>query len=562
MSKHDDTTTARSHFRRRRFLAGAMAAGGGAITSIAFQALSARAARAGSCWAAGYGPLRPGIPLPSPALDRLGGLFGSAPILMLPLGFTFSVVSVQGMPMSDLNGDGTPYPVPGAMDGMEAFQLPNGNIRLIRNHEDRLPPSELTRQLLQERDKRRGPRAKAYDENGAGGTTSLEVQPHGLRRLIDQHWSLVGTTVNCAGGRTPWGSWITCEETTAGPAINVSSGSTCTALPTGYQKPHGYCFEVPVDTHAGAPATPVPLRGLGRMSHEAVAVDPVTGMIYETEDNGSGDAGFYRWVPPVGATVRAYGDLQRLHAEDPHGLPGTLQMLKVKGQVNQRLFGGVAAGTTYDVEWVTIDNPDPNLELVSPCAPPPPEAYPVVRQGLLKGAAVFKKLEGAYHGEGKIFFVASHGGPFGAGSKGLGQVWEYSAGPVTDPASPESSGGILRCLYDASDYGKLDGPDNVCVSPRGGLILCEDGAGAQYLRGLTPAGEVFDLARNVYSPFEFAGACFSPDGSTLFVNLFSDSGMRSHGSYDSTLPREYTGPDQAQLAMTLAIWGPWQRGCL
>jgi hypothetical protein len=90
-------------------------------------------------------------------------------------------------------------------------------------------------------------------------------------------------------------------------------------------------------------------------------------------------------------------------------------------------------------------------------------------------------------------------------------------------------------------------PDNLTVSPRGGILLCEDpDVSTVYLRGLTPEGEVFDFARNLLNDREFAGACFSPDGRVLFVNLQGD-----------TLPG---GPGQP--SMTFAIWGPWEAGAL
>ncbi len=78
-------------------------------------------------------------------------------------------------------------------------------------------------------------------------------------------------------------------------------------------------------------------------------------------------------------------------------------------------------------------------------------------------------------------------------------------------------------------------PDNLCVSPRGALVLCEDGKNEQFLRGLTRQGQIFDLARNVISNnSELAGATFSPDGKTLFFNI-------------------------QRPGITIALWGPWER---
>jgi secreted PhoX family phosphatase len=76
-------------------------------------------------------------------------------------------------------------------------------------------------------------------------------------------------------------------------------------------------------------------------------------------------------------------------------------------------------------------------------------------------------------------------------------------------------------------------------------VICEDGDGEQYLRGLTPGGAIFDLGKNVLNQSEFAGACFSPDGRVLFVNL-------QGSTVDS-------GTVQGR---TFAIRGPWERGAL
>ena len=126
-------------------------------------------------------------------------------------------------------------------------------------------------------------------------TVEVEVRPDGEAELKTQFVSLAGTFVNCAGGETPWGSWLTCEETTASTGM-----------------PHGYVFEVPADGFGD----PTPIRDMGRFSHEAVAIDPFTGYVYETEDAGaslmgffgaSSKSGFYRFVPNVSGRLAAGG---------------------------------------------------------------------------------------------------------------------------------------------------------------------------------------------------------------------------------------------------------------
>lgn len=419
-----------------------------------------------------------GVSDAEPGDGGYGPLVSAGPELALPEGFTYVVLSPEGSLMSD--GNATPR----AHDGMAAFPLPNGHVRLVRNHEDRDSPANATL---------KGDPATAYDPKGGGGTTSLEVRvaPDGGRELVRAFQSLNGTIVNCAGGPTPRGSWLSCEETTAGAT-------------QGWMRDHGYVFEVPVAAEDEVPA--VPLKALGRFVHEAVAVDPKSGLVYETEDQGA--AGFYRFVPNLAHDLTA---------------GGWLDMLAVRGRPEFDTRTGVAVGTILPVQWVGIDDPDPAAAETNPRA--------VQEQGLAKGAAVFARLEGCWWGDAGVYFHATSGGDAAAG-----QVWHYRAAP---------GGGWLTLVFESPGREVLDSPDNVTVSPRGGLVLCED-SGESRLRGLTPDGRIFDLARNDLNGREFAGACFSPDGQTLFVNIQGDT----------------TSGGPGHLGMTFAIWGPWERGAL
>jgi secreted PhoX family phosphatase len=105
-------------------------------------------------------------------------------------------------------------------------------------------------------------------------------------------------------------------------------------------------------------------------------------------------------------------------------------------------------------------------------------------------------------------------------------------------------------IYESPGPNVLDNPDNITVSPRGGLVLCEDGGGVQYLRGLTLSGDIFDFAVNQVSDFEFAGATYSPDGQTLYVNIQGETSGRP------------TDPGVKGSGLTMAIWGPWSNGAL
>jgi secreted PhoX family phosphatase len=410
----------------------------------------------------GYGPLRP-----------------AGPELALPEGFSYVVLSAPGRPMSD------GHPTPGAFDGMAAFALPNGNLRLIRNHENRDAPDTATV---------KGDGSRAYDQKSGGGTTSLEVRigGDGTVELVRDFVSLNGTLVNCAGGPTPWGSWLSCEETVDGRS-------------TGYGQEHGYIFEVPVA--AEGPVDAVPLKAMGRFVHEAVAVDPATGIVYETEDQSA--AGFYRFIPASRGRPSA---------------GGRLQMLAVEGRPNYYTGTGQTAGATLPVRWVDIADPDPGGRPADPAV--------VFNQGFARGAARFARLEGCWYGDESIYFHATDGG-----DARMGQVWRYR------PTSMDR--GDLFLVFESPSADVLDSPDNITLSPRGGIVMCEDGDGEQYLRGLTPQGAIFDLGKNVLNQSEFAGACFSPDGRVLFVNI-----------QGSTLD---SGTVEGR---TLAIRGPWERGAL
>jgi hypothetical protein len=504
------------------------AAGGlAALAGGAFGPLVARQARAaagGATSGYGYGPL-------VPVGDDLA----------LPRGFVYVVVSEEGQTMDD------GFPVPKAMDGMCALPLPNGNIRLIRNHEDRedvrrLRPRAATSNSTNEGILNArlathfGPRAHAYDAYGAGGTTSLEVNPR-TRRLVGQHWSLVGTVQNCAGGVTPWGTWLSCEESTASSSA------------TGYEKRHGYVFEVRSDTTPGRPTgsetvdgKPQPLLQLGRFHHEAVAVDPGTGApgtwaIYLTEDDEE-TCGFYRFLPdPAQPRPTAAGQLA--------GIGGRLQMLAVTGApgydtsppVEPIPGSGVAPqappglGAALPATWVDVDDPQGD----------------VFAQGRARGGARFRKLEGCWFSQGKVYMHASFGGQLA-----LGQLWVYDVAAAT-----------LTLAFDSPGPDVLDGPDNLTVSPRGGIVMCEDGGGGKFLRGLSADGtQLFDFARNLRNTTELAGACFSPDGQTLFVNLYGRGDQRvvQPGSHQAL--RRPVEPERHERACTVAIFGPWGRGLL
>lgn len=419
----------------------------------------------------------------APGAGGYGELRAAGLHLALPPGFQYALIGEEGRPMSDGR------PTPRAFDGMAAFPARGGTVRLVRNHEDRsgAAPGQAI-----------GADGVSYDPLAGGGTTTVEVR---LRRgaapqVVREFPSLSGTTVNCAGGTTPWGSWLSCEETTVGRS-------------QGFRAPHGYVFEV--GAAQDRPVRAEPYRAMGRFAHEAVAVDPRDGTVYLTEDTQR--AGFYRFRPGTPGRLADGGALEMLAlADEPQGDTAV----------------GRRAGQRWPVRWVPIADPDP--------ADADQRGDAVFAQGFALGGARFARLEGAGVSAGRVYFVSTNGGDAQAG-----QVFLYAPADAT-----------LTLLFESPDAAVLDGPDNLCISPRGAVVLAEDGGGTNYVRALTRDGKIVDLARNILSDREFAGPCFSPDGSVLFVNVQGDTRARP-GTEDSS---------PGLKSYTYAIWGPWELGAV
>ncbi len=388
--------------------------------------------------------------------DEVGGV-------ALAPGFSAAVLSQSG------------ERVPGAFDGMAAFAGPAGEVRLVRNHERKVLTTVLSPFDT----------ATAYDATGPGGTSTLVLAPGG--RALDREFvSLSGTLGNCAGGVTPSGTWLSCEETVDGPG-------------EGFGKDHGYVFEVWPGDDAPRPAQP--LLHLGRFLHEAVAVDAATAIIYLTEDNGY-DSGLYRFVPNTPSAPTA---------------AGKLEMLAVTAQPAYDTAFGQPVGTTLSCGWVAITDPNPP-------GVAPDNTSLVFNQGLVAGGARFKRLEGCCIVDRTLYVTSTEGG-----DAGLGQVWAL-----------QLDRDELQLVAESTEPDVLFGPDNISPLPGGGpLVVCEDNAERNRLLVLDPAGTFSVLAENVADTTEFAGTCVSPDGQTLYVNVYGD---------------EATGVP----ARTLAIWGPWE----
>jgi uncharacterized protein len=415
----------------------------------------------------GYGPL-----IPDPA-----GLFD------LPQGFSYRILSRFGETMDD------GFLVPSAADGMGSFDLGGGRVALVRNHELSVNgqaggPTQGRADLEAKID-----RARAYGSQSGlvhpGGTTTL-VYDLNAQRLVSQHLSLIGTLRNCAGGTTPWGSWLSCEET-----LHVGDRS------------HGWVFEVPAD--ARGLVEPVPLTGLGRFVHEAAAVDPTTGAVYLTEDHGEGL--FYRFLPNSRGRLREGGRLQALAFVD--------------GTRDTRNWSGTTlpVGQWRSVRWIDmegVDNPAGDLS----------------QRGNAKGAAVFARGEGIFPGDGELYFACTSGGP-----AKIGQIFRYQPSRREGQADEAGEPGRIQLFSEPPDAKLFSFADNIAVAPWSHLIVCEDKGVSEpvnHLKGITPQGEIYTIARNAHAERgELAGVCFSPDGSTMFLNIYKPT-------------------------TTLAVTGPWR----
>jgi secreted PhoX family phosphatase len=455
-------------FSRRRFLASA------SLAAVAIPALRAR--RAGAQEA-------PPRLTPDPA-----GL------LDLPESFSYRLISREAEPMDD------GLLTPGDFDGMAAFPIEGDASRcvLLRNHE--LSPDDLAKSGFGPEFERAAgiDPAKVYDfiapgRPHLGGVSKLIVNLETLeveRRFL----ALAGASTNCAGGATPWGSWLSCEETEEGPSATSS-------------KPHGFVFEVPSSTDGLV--DPVPLADMGRFRHEATAVDPASGVVYLTEDQGDGL--FYRFIPNAPGRLAEGGVLQALAIR---GAPSA-DMRNWEPSTPRLPPEGV------EVEWITLEDvtaPNADLRL----------------RGRARGAAIFARGEGmalALEADGPaIYFAATSGGPVQ-----LGQIFKYRPSPAEGRDGEAAQPGRLSLFVESDGVERFDMCDNLVASPLGDIVLCEDGDGEQFVRAVRQDGHVYAIARNAHpDQNEFCGACFSPDGRVLFVNVQAPG-------------------------MTFAITGPWEQ---
>lgn len=436
----------------------------------------------------------------------------AAGVLDLPAGFRYTIIARGGESMSD------GLVRPGKPDAMAAFAgSDDDTVLLMCNHETEASwlkhsPFGNQNQLLSKFDPRllydAGTTVGGKSLPSLGGVTTL-VYSTKTNSVKNQYLSLAGTNRNCAGGMTPWGTWLSCEE----DAVNLGDN--------GAARMHGYVFEV-VPSEVKRVSEPVPLRALGRFMHEACCVDARTGIVYMSEDRVDGV--LYRFVPnakpaKAGDLAATGGKLQALAIE---GSPSRDTGNRPADSVHRTKHDDIAVGQPLQVRWITLDDIDAPKDDLR-------------QRAFALGAARFARGEGMWWGHGGVYFAATIGG-----KAQKGQLWKYTPSAHEGDRDEEIAAGTLELFIEPNDATVLENADNLTVAPWGDLVVCEDGAGDEQmpsnrLIGVTPTGDCYELANNAMGDKgEFAGACFSPDGETLFVNL------------------------QA-AGLTLAVRGPWKK---
>ena len=268
--------------------------------------------------------------------------------------------------------------------------------------------------------------------DAAGGVRALRFDASG--EVVDCYSILENTTSNCAGGATPWGTWLSCEE-----------------------HEQGLVFECDPQKPGNGEARPL----LGRFEHEAVAVDLANDQLYLTEDQR--DGGFYRFT-----ATRGLPDLSA----------GQLEIASV-----------IQRGNSQMIEWLPV---------------PDPLATNTATRYQVEGYQAFRGGEGIAFHDGAVYFT----------TKRDNRVWSY-----------ETESRELRVIYDieTSTDPVLAGVDNVTVTPRGDVLVAEDGGDMQLVM-LAPSKDsdqlsAYPLLQVVgHDASEITGPAFDPSYTRLYFS--------------------------------------------
>ena len=373
-------------------------------------------------------------------------------IIDLHRSLKYKLISTKGSPMTD------GFKVPHLADGMGAFNV-NGDVVLVRNHE-LIPRDGMLNGAFDDPSSQiKDLGSRHYDPIAIGGTTTI-VLDRKTKRVKKEFLSLSGTRNNCAGGITPWNTWLSCEE-------DIDKKNS-------WRKSHGYVFEV--DPAKPDLSTPVPLKALGRFMHEAVAFDKY-GNAYLTEDRSEGL--IYKFIP------KKKGSL----------IEGELFALKVENVEDSRNWNQDLMKTKniYQASWIKVDDVDPEDD--------------TMRFDLAaKGATPFARPEGITSDQASIYVTCTSGGKLNKG-----QIFKLNF------LSQQNT--TIELWLESEKDDQINMPDNVTIAPWGDLIVCEDNSKINRLWGFNQTGGSYLIAENSYTGSEFAGVCFSPLDNTMYVNL-------------------------------------------
>jgi secreted PhoX family phosphatase len=401
---------------------------------------------AGAVATAGYGLLAPrrGIADDAPASSLFADLgpLGDpdANGIRLPAGYSSRVLAVSGrMPARRSDYRWHTFP-----DGGAVFPASDGGWAYANNSE--------------------------FPERGGAGVLRFDANGE----VVDAYPILTGTSLNCAGGPTPWGTWMSCEERGAGQVWECEP--------------------------FGTPEQAVVHPALGRFHHEAVAVDPFNRVLYLTEDHPTGR--FYRFVPSARDWPEA--------APRPRLQQGRLQVLRIEALTdNQYPPTELDLASPQAVVWADVVQPlTPQL---------------AVRESLGEQApgTVFKGGEGLWYFEGLVYFS----------TKGDNRIWALDPSTQTlqtiyDFATAEPPDNILS------------GVDNLTVSRYGDVLVCEDGGDMQLCAILPDGSVKAILQVTGQDESEITGPAFSPDGRRIYFNSQRGSldGRGTGITYEVRLP--------------------------
>lgn len=390
---------------------------------------------------AGLGPYGP------PGVPDVNGI-------RLPAGFRSRVLARAGEPIGP-----TGYVWHVAPDGAATFPAPDGGWYYACNSET----------------------------VGNGGVGAVHFDAEGS--VVDAYRILTGTNANCAGGPTPWGTWLSCEEFDF-------AGDVPLELPL---DPGGLVAGMVWECDPTGPGQGTSRPAMGRFSHEAAAVDDVSGRVFLTEDQG--DSKLYAFHPKVP------GDLSS----------GTLHALVVDptdDTAHERTTGPTP------VAWTEVSDP---LALTGSVRSQVPTA------------ARFRRGEGMWIDSGAVYFATT----------GDERVWSLTLGRDGAPD-------VLETVYDGRDSTRwpqsaseapLWDPDNLTVSPAGEIYVAED-AGDLRISLIAPPD---DAGQRVITPFlqlssaehegsELTGPCFDPAGARLYFS------SQRGGTTGQGVTYEVTGP--------------------